>query len=524
MPLPEANVEWPPQPLGCVYDRLAAWSAWYSGDPDELSNLYGNPTAIPRDRTAANRAVNHPSQYRGGIVGRFARWFWGEPTPLGERRTKLHVPIAGDIAATSADLLFSEPPTLTVDDATTQARLDELTGDGLHATLLEAAEVCAALGGVFLRVCWDKETAARPWLSPVHADAAAAEWRWGRLSAVTFWRCIHDDGATVVRHLERHEPGVILHGVYKGTQDSLGRPEPLDAYPATAGLADTIPTGVDALTAGYVPNMRPNRMWRNVPAAAHLGRSDLAGVESFMDALDETYSSWMRDIRIGKARLIVPGVYLESNGRGQGARFDNEREVYEELNMLPGQTGQPAITPAQFAIRVAEHQATATDLAAQILRTAGYSTQTLGLVGEAAATATEVVARERRSYVTRDRKIMYWRPAIAELLETLLAVDVAVFGSGVKPQRPDLHFGDGVSEDPESVARTLQLLTAAEAASTETKVRMLHPDWDDQRVSKEVEAIRRDQGAPAPDPSASLDALAGNEPVDQGDQTAPPEG
>jgi hypothetical protein len=40
--------------------------------------------------------------------------------------------------------------------------------------------------------------------------------------------------------------------------------------------------------------------------AAPLGRSDFSGLEISLDTLDEAHASWMRDIRLGKARLIVP--------------------------------------------------------------------------------------------------------------------------------------------------------------------------------------------------------------------------
>lgn len=92
----------------------------------------------------------------------------------GQRDDRLHIPLAADIANTSASLLFSEPPAFTVEDTTPQTRLDELTEAGSVAnTLLEAAEVAAALGGVFLRVTWDASLAARPLLTAVHADSAS---------------------------------------------------------------------------------------------------------------------------------------------------------------------------------------------------------------------------------------------------------------------------------------------------------------------------------------------------------------
>ncbi|MEU5647090.1 phage capsid protein [Streptomyces milbemycinicus] len=67
-------------------------------------------------------------------------------------------------------------------------------------------------------------------------------------------------------------------------------------------------------------------------------------------------------------------------------------------------------------------------------------------------------------------------------------------------QRPQLQFGDAVSEDPQSTAQTLALVAQAEAVSTDTKVRRLNPDWDDARVQAEVERIHAETGAAVPDP------------------------
>jgi hypothetical protein len=498
---------WPPKELSPAFDRFAAWAAWWSGDPNELTAVYGIG-GYPYDSTSRDRIRNHPSQYRGGIVGRFARFFWGEPINFNQRAGKLHIPVAADIARTSAELLFAEPPKITVGgqkddtdtsgDVATQDRLNELVDDGVHATFIESAEVCAALGGVYLRICWDRDVNPdRPWLSTVHADAAIPEWRWGCLSAVTFWEELANDGREVVRHLERHEVGVILHGVYKGTPTDLGKPVDLTAYPSTADLEPVIVTGIPKLTAEYIPNMKPNRLWRSLPAAAPMGRSDYAGVEPTMDALDEAWSSWMRDLRLGKARIIASHQAIESYGRGQGGRVDLDRELWTGVDMITKE-GQAPLTEIQFKIRVEEHSQTVQALTEQVVRGAGYSAQTFGLGGDVAVTATEVEARERSSVTTRGRKISYTRPALASVLETLLMIDRVVFHSQVTPVKPDIEFGDYVGESLNDLAQTAQLLRTAEAASTETLVQMVHPEWDDDRVKEEVRAIEADKSPPVP--------------------------
>ncbi|MEV0619589.1 phage portal protein [Nonomuraea sp. NPDC050404] len=510
MPLPDGGGAWPPPQLAPVLDKMAEWSAWYSGDANQLSVYYGGENADSFDSVSRARIINHPSQYRGGVVGRLARWWWGQPTPAGDRRAKIHLPIAGDIAAVSSRLLFSEPPTLTVEDhAPTQEWLDELTAEtSFRADLLEAAEVCAALGGVYLRTCWDREIRPEgPWLSAVHADAAIPEWRWNELRAVTFWHVIADDGKKVIRHLERHEPGAIIHGLYEGDADKLGRKIPLTDMPETAPIAesltdgDLIETDLKTLTVGYVPNIKPNRVWRALPAAANLGRSDLSGVEQFLDAIDEVYASLMRDIRIGKGRLVVPSSYVENLGPGQGGAFV-DREVYEAVETLGG-TDKLEIGAHQFEIRVAEHLTAIEHLQNRIVGMAGYSAQTFGDTGDVAVTATEVKARERKSNTTRDQKTGYWGPFLGARIENLAeATRVHFERTDIEPQRPRVQFGDTVSEDMLTLAQTAAALRQAEAASTKILVAMVHADWDETQVDEEVERIQKERGSVVSDPLA----------------------
>ncbi|MFC8095361.1 phage portal protein [Streptomyces sp. NPDC057301] len=482
MPLPDTDAPWPPPRYAAEYRAMRVDDAWYSGDRRRLAEVYD------REHLRAD--------------GRRRLWGRRPPTP-GQRDTRLHIPLAADIANISAALLFSEPPTFTVDDTTAQDRLDELTeASGIANTLLEAAEVAAALGGVYLRVTWDAQLAARPLLTVVHADSALPEFAFGLLRAVTFWHELPSDSATVWRHLERHEPGAILHGLYQGTPDRLGVRVPLTEHPDVAGLADSlteqgdaIPTGLAELTACYVPNMLPNRARRGSP----LGRSDYQGAHDLMDALDTTWSSWMRDIRLARARLIVPDGYLRANGPGQGAAFDQDREVWTPLAIPPTEQGA-GITLSQFAIRVAEHQATAEAITRQAVQSAGYSVQSFGLGDATAVTATEVVARERRSMITRDVKARYWAPNVADMLHVMLKLDRLLGFSTVPDERPRVQFGDAVSEDPSTTAQTLALIAQAEAASTDTKVRILHPDWSDEQVQTEVDRIREESGTAVPDP------------------------
>lgn len=500
MPLPTTDQAWPPAPLAPIRAKLEEWNAWYAGDPAGLASVY---------RTHVQRTRVRPGQLAGGVVGAVSRMWWGRPNLdlTQARRDQLHVPVAADLARVSADLLYSEPPQLSVgDDAGASATQDRISGyvdDGFHDVLATGAEVGAALGGRFHRVTWDAAMLDRPFLTTVDADAAWPQFRWGRLVAVTFWHVVATNGQVVRRHLERHElapdgTGLVFHGLYEGTTRALGRAIPLTEDPATKDLA----TRVDAtgaliegrtpgLAVAYIPNQTPNRTWRAHAIGRHLGRSDFDSVEPLMDAVDETYSSLMRDIRLAKSRIVVPSYMLTTAGAGQGAAFDLDREVYAPLNHPLPEDGKFDITPHQFDIRVDEHLRTIDDLIRRIISTAGYSAQTLSDGVEAGQmTATEVHARERRSYLTRDRKIRHERPALMHLVRKMLSVDTAVFGTpGLEPGDLKVTFADTVQDSLLSLASTAQQLAAARAASIETRVKLVHPDWTDPQVADERDRI-----------------------------------
>ncbi|MGW2497304.1 phage capsid protein [Streptomyces pseudogriseolus] len=486
MALPENGAAWPPPQWAPYYRAMRVDDAWYSGDRRRLERVYGH----------------HPEV-------RERRRLWGRKSTelrMRKKETRLHVPLPGDIARTSADLLFADMPTITVTDTATQDRLNVLLDEGnVHETLLGAAEQAAALSGVFLRVTWDRELVPRPLLTVMQPDAALPEFRFGMLRAVAFWREL--DGSTdaqVWRHFERHEPGRIEHALYHGTPDNVGRRVPLTEHPDTADIAatldasgDAIPTGITQLTAAYIPNMLPNRLHRTAP----VGRSDYAGLHDLFDSLDEAWTSWMRDIRLARARLIVPDAYLRDEGPGNGSSFDDDREVWSKLKIPPTEQGA-GITLAQFGIRVDEHQRTTDALVRQAVQSAGYDAQAFGLDGDGQpVTATEVDARTARGMRTRKKKTGYARHPVADMLHVMLQLDARLFTSGIKPERPEVEFGSGVAESAQQKATTLDLLARAGAVSTATKVKYLNPDWDDTAVQAEVRAILAETGAAAPDPA-----------------------
>lgn len=516
MPLPAEGSIFPPKALAPGFLKMHEHAAWYSGDVDELRSIYGG--------MAGATHVHNGRAHRGGLAGMLSRAWWGRPLVSGEERTALHIPIAANLATLSSDLLNAEPPVFGVagdvnktSRNATEQRLD-LIFNSAHAHVVqnEAGETTAALGGTYWVADWDT-SGPFEYVYPraVDADAAVPTFKGGELAEVTFWSR-WDDGRKTYRHLEHHEPGFISHALYVTEDDErLGVRVPLATLPETAHLAEIpgaihepdrtiIPTYIDRLTVTYEPNIRRSRKLRKKGALRAWGRSDYEGIEPMLNAFDETWSSWMRDLKVGRARIFVPEALLSSNGPGSGGFFDSEREVYALLNSLPQREGKQ-IDAHQFNIRVDEHERTAFALKKEILQATGYSLSSYGEhTNDAQMTATEVTDRRSDTERTRDKKIRYATHARTQIASVCLELDGLIFrGRGGRPGVDVVAEFPAVSQvDPEKEIRIVSLLDAASAITTETKVRRANPEWDDKRVRDEVLGIQRERGlAPAPDPT-----------------------
>lgn len=496
MPMPDTGSEWPPAVFHPAFHTIATHKALYRGpQPPDLTR--GAGWESPR-RT-------------GGLVGAVSDLLWGKVrnTPI-ERPERHHVPLASDLASLSADLLFSEAPRilpLAEDEekvpAAIKDRVDTVINNARnHSKFLEAAEIAAALCGVYLRIVWDEDVADYPILDVVYPDQAVPTWRWGKLTEVTFWSVLEEDHGRIYRHLEHHSPGRIDHALYRGEKDNLGQLIPLEDHEGTAWLAEMVDadggiiTGSDHLTAAYIPNALPSRHYGDDPDLSPFGRSDFEGVEQMFLDLDDAYTSWMRDIRLAKSRLFVDATAMHDLGPGKGQHFDEDHEVYTPLQGFGSMNDARQMVQAQqFNIRYVEHRETITQILHQILRSTGYSPSTLGEQTEGGAmTAKEVRNRERASKRTWTKKQRHWESALKPLCETLLEVDAHVFGSPING-RVNLEFkiSNSLDGDVVDLASTISVLNAADAISLDQMLRMMYPNWSRKQLNEEADKIRAER-------------------------------
>lgn len=496
MSLPKNGTPYPLPGWNEIQQKYAEWVTWWEGDPAKLTATY---TAHHHTR---------PSQYAGGIVGAVSRMFWGKPTTPDIATTRLHLPIASDLATTSAEQVYANPPEITVNEGDTRGQelVDQYLADGLVPTLLEGTESGAVFGGRFHTVIQDPSVHdGRPFISTIHADNAYPEFTWGELTAVTFIWHLEKRNETVYRHVELHSldeagNGTIQHALYVGTANNLGEQTDLTAHPATAPLAEAgklLPDGVTAnlpMTPGlwcdYVPNMRPQRAWRTHPVGRFLGRSDFAGIEPWFDQIDHAYSEWVTDLDLSRGRLIVDEGFLDISPEiGGGTMFNTDRRIFTPINSA----GTTSMEQVQFAMRVNDLAETIEHFTARIIQSAGWSQATFGEhTGDTDITATEIRAREKRTLTKRARRVKEEQASLKRLLTKLLSID------DYTATHIEIDWPASVSPDAKELAETTQLLRIAGAASTYTLVKTAHPDWTEGQISEEVAQILQETRISSP--------------------------
>lgn len=533
--MPKPGDDFPTPDWMLAYEQYRINDAWYSGDQEKLQRVYAsNPggTRARGDNPVTHYNRSDGTRRSGGLRGIVARMFNGRILESSDAiaRTRLHAPIAENLANLSADLLMAEPPEYRFVDGRgktvagkSQDRLDAIVNSpDHHRAQSHAAEITAGLGASVLTAHWDPKTTDRPWMQSTPCDAAIPEFAGTRLVAVNLYTLHpkYTPGGLISEcyiHIERHEIGAIIHGLYRVDIlevnpwgfDTLGGLVPLSECEATEHLADipgsvagpipgtiSLPTGIQRLTASWWRN-RPTRTFRKT--LPFLGRADFEGAEQFLDAADEVWSSWLRDIKIARARLIVPEQFLDLQGPGMGPAFDDDREVLTPLAFTDLGGDKSPISAQQFKIRADEHASTLMGLTQEITRFAGYSlssyTEQQG--GGGAITATEVTDRTSMTERTRDNKFLTFTEAAEPLTLALLDLDRVHYRSGVSV--PDgttltIQITELSQIDPLKEAQQLQYLRAAQAASTDTLVRLQHGDWDEERVQREVILIRQESG------------------------------
>ena len=499
MPDYEPNQTWPPAPYAQSNHDIEVWRAWWAGDVEKLTEHYS---------TIATHSRPGNAQLMG--EGR-DRYFWGRSNEQGANRR--HVPMPAAVTSAVADLLFSKPPRIAPGpedekNSDLAARMDKIFGAKSYAaTLSEAAELQSYSGSIFLRPWWDSSLTDHVVPSHVPADRAVPEFRHNYLTAVTFWNIVSNpDETPIIRHLERHEPGKIIHRLYEGTESTLGERVALTEHPATAWLAEpesgadkdgTVHTGLDEIDVVHIPNVLPARRWHGINGLSQLGRSDFEGIESAFDELDETWSSWLRDVEDGKSRLFIEEDALIDLGPGRGGAFDQERHLYTKtqtpLGAAADSNGQQ-IEQVKFDIRYQEHAQTMAEIRAHVMEHVGLSQRFFNdSLLSPGITATQVNSENAKSESTRSKRINFWNEGLIRFVQIVMKLDAIHFDTGLMlTDPPEIHFAANLVETEGERMQRAGMAVAQKVLSRRQAVERINPDWTKQQIDDELEAIKED--------------------------------
>lgn len=456
-----------------------------------------------------------------------AAWYSGDPLRLcmegggsqdsfwqSKERVKLHVPLPADLAAMSAGMIFATSPEITCEDEATKERIEEIFREAdIYSVLLRGAELASVFGGVFLKWTWNANDSC-PRLYAVPADAGFPEFIGNRVIKITFWNIVREEEnkGKIWRTEEVYTPdGRIRTKLYEGTSNELGDERELNALAETRNILPEANSGTETMLAFYVPNILPNRARPETP----FGRSDFQGLYGLFDALDEAYSAIQRETRHTKTTTIVPAEYLRKrdslfpdSGKPTEWVYANDSGVFTALDIDSDHTSAP-ITVINPEIRAESRTAVCENIIRRILSLAGYSPQSAGMdISGSAESGTALNVRERKSIRTTETKKTFWWHAVNDIIRAMLKLDKKVFKSKVDPNADfSVELPTGSQPDLAQLAEIVEQLERAEAVSIETKVDILHPEWDEEQRAKEVKRIKLQNGANA---QARMNSLIGN--------------
>lgn len=461
---------------------------WYVGDPYMLHQFYSEHT------------------YGEETLG-----FW-EQNRTNKETSRVHTATASDIAQTSASLLFAKPPIIRIDEKdiadTVYTEITDITE--FYSVLTEAAELCAACGGVFLKLnsiggLVSEESIELEAIPPhnvypiFHRTKLAEVYCFDEIATDT--NDVTGENQTYVTYIREHR--------YLKGKDLIVETDVVDASNNTILNTKSI-TGVKGyeyispsvvvknyghLGVVYVPNRKPN----SVNPASQQGRSDYEKCYTMMAAFDEIATNWIRDIRLGKSIMFIDGTLLETK-KGTGVAGDTTKafrsntEAYVNTSFdsdpaaLSGKTREP-ITSVQAEIRSSEFSVAYDKFEQDIIRKSGYSIETFGHDTKSyMSTGSHVSKMERRTSQTLDKKQRYWVTGIKNILKALELYGT-VAGVSMPTGTVTVDFADGSSSDIQGTSEAIRNLRQVQALSTHGAVKMQHPEWTDEQVEQELDRI-----------------------------------
>jgi hypothetical protein len=417
--------------------------------------------------------------------------------------TYVPVPWPRELCRFSASLLFSETPQVSLDgdpdDLNELFRVNDFGGFCVRGGVQAACD-----GRIGIRVIYDPDISETPLMTLVPEDQIVWDKRHGAFYAggmvvIESRPQTKDKDKDTYRLLEEHTKGLVTRHLYKGTRSELGKEVPLSACPEFADYEPEWETGIDT------PTLIP---WENVPG----GESDLFGLGPIFNALNEAETLLLDRGRKSVPRVFVDKSLVDATGRTQIDGFI----VTGGSRMRPvmGSTTNDLINTVDVKLQYQEHVEWINHLTQLMVETAGYAPATWGIQGETASVQRAVSGyamklAQLRTLLSRSQKEHMAMQALG--VSTAVAMALIRGEEKVTTLLPTIALGDGLPSDPLDGAQEVLYLAQAGAASTQTKVEIVHPTWSPEEIQTEIDAITDEaQFPPGTGPGQGIGPIGSN--------------
>jgi hypothetical protein len=431
-------------------------------------------------------------------------------------------PIGDRIATAKADLLWGEDPKITAARDTDQGNLDRIVvTSNLPSELHWAEQIRASEGETWWRIERPDDNVINCPIVTFHSREVVVPLYVGPvLVAVAFVTEFEDPTAStrsasppIWRHLEIQTEGRVENRLYLGNKDTLGPGQDLDAFPETEEL--------DSVWEHGLPGILADRVVYRRGRDRALGRSVYEGSENLMLALNEAMTVGVENVRLaGKKRAVIPAESVQTRDAslpdsidaGDGSRmpiessFDAGEDVLIAGSMdteLGREAGANLFKLLEYSFDSEALIAWQDKLVKVLASRCGLTVQFIGegaAAGEGTAeTGTALRVKLLPATSSSRGSGRSWSDSVPRILMLAQLLDQLPLSAGGFARS---YSGAGLApaverEDPlprdetEEVAKHTTA-TGGPVESTRTAVKELHPDWSDDQIDEEVEAIRKD--------------------------------
>jgi len=221
-----------------------------------------------------------------------------------------------------------------------------------------------------------------------------------------------------------------------------------------------------------------------------IDKSDYRGIISEFDALDETWSQLMDEIRLGRAETYVPDILAF------GKTFDSFRKKHVVTGTDDREGSKNEITHNQAEIRVEQYTMAGVAIRDNILANVKLSPLTLGFNEKVGANSSQeaITTRELTSLRNRRDMIPEWEQFLEEFYEITLNANTIFRDPTAKAIEYDVEviFGDYVTPTREAVIANAKELVDSDIIDNE---RALDEVYGDELTEEEKIRILSNTGA-----------------------------